>query len=726
MADNLNVLTQDSQDEAIDAALAAVDRAQFVRSSKSRLVAGHSIPTVAAARTLLSELGPGQRTKVLHVGAGSGYLTALLAHAADQVIAIEQMPSMADVAQDRLHDLGLDQVAVRVMDGQYGAPDQAPFEAIVISTPSVPCEPLLEQLCEGGVLLCLEHGRNSLSLLARYTKLPNGECDRQVVEMVDFSTSHNDALSQLGVVPATDPIQADHAASGHVDKLLKRLEPELFNTCSRAFMDHNHIVPIYVEDTTLFLATDDPNTSTVEMEHMFPALDVEKMLLTPADFHRLWAVLDLLREGRDLPDVLEEESSHKDEQRDISVRNGEAQAHLVALLDTLLLDAASERASDIHLERYKQSIRVRLRIDGDLVDVDHYDIRAREFKGLINVIKLRADLNIAERRLPQGGRSRLTVGDETYDLRIQIQPALYGEHVIIRLLPQNSGAIEIDALGFSEQMAGYYRRLLDNPAGLVLVVGPTGSGKSTTLYAGLQRLARDHRRKVITIEDPIEYSIDNVQQVPVRPEIDFNFDDAMRAFVRQDPDVILVGEIRDRATALEAVRAAQTGHVVLSTLHSNDAVDALQRIYDLGIHPNSLASELLAVIAQRLAKRICPHCRVEEEADADILRELFPDGAPGNFRCFVGEGCGQCGNTGTHGRIAVAEYMGVNPAIRNVISKQPPAGELRRLALDCGLITMRDSALDHVLRGEIPLSELPRILPAERMAPEARGLWDTP
>ena len=706
--------------------MAAVDRSQFVRSRKSKLVAGHSIPTAAAAQKLLSELGDGPLEKVLHIGAGSGYLTALLAHLADQVVAIERMPSMAKVAREKLKRLKLDNVELRVVDGEHGAETEGPFDGIVISTPSVPCEPLLEQLCENGVLLCLEHGRNSLSLLARYTRLPDGEIEREVVEMVDFSSSHNEALSQLGVVSLRDPTQAQHPEIGRMDKLLNRLQPELFNACSRAFLDHNHIVPLYLEGTTLFLASDDANASTTEMEHIFPSYDVEKVMLSPADFHRLWAVLDLLREGRELPEVLEEEAARQDEQRDLSVRNSETQAHLVALLDTLLLDAASERASDIHLERYKKRIRVRLRIDGDLVDVDHYDIRASEFRGLINVIKLRAELNIAERRLPQGGRSRLTIGDEIYDLRIQIQPSLYGEHVIIRLLPQNSGAIEISALGFSNQVAGYYRRLLDNPAGLVLVVGPTGSGKSTTLYAGLQLLAQDGRRKVITIEDPIEYSIEDVQQVAIRPEINFNFDDAMRAFVRQDPDVILVGEIRDRATALEAVRAAQTGHVVLSTLHSNDAVDALQRIYDLGIQPNSVASELLAVIAQRLAKRICPHCKVEAEPDPDILRELFPDGAPSNFRCYEGEGCDECNQTGTHGRIAVAEYMGINPAIRDVISRQPPIGELRRLALDCGLITMRDSALDHVLRGDIPLAELPRILPAERMAPEARGVWDMP
>jgi type IV pilus assembly protein PilB len=272
-------------------------------------------------------------------------------------------------------------------------------------------------------------------------------------------------------------------------------------------------------------------------------------------------------------------------------------------------------------------------------------------------------------------------------------------------------------------MMRHYRRLLGNPSGLVLVVGPTGSGKSTTLYAGLSELAKDGRRKVITIEDPIEYSMDGIQQTWARPEIGFNFADGMRSFVRQDPDVILVGEIRDQETAIEAIRASQTGHIVLSTLHCNDAVDALQRIYDLNVHPNSIASELTGVIAQKLAKRICEHCKKEAEPDPAIAAELFPEGIPDSFRCFEGSGCENCNGRGTHGRVAVVEYMQVNGEIRDAISLQYPVAQLRAIALDSGLATMRDSALNHVISGTIPMVELLRVLPADRMAPEKRGGW---
>ena len=474
------------------------------------------------------------------------------------------------------------------------------------------------------------------------------------------------------------------------------------------------------------VASNDPDVSIDELQSMFPNYSIEKILITPTDYHRLWSVLDLSLESQKTTDV----SAPTIRDADILEKNLTGfEAHLISLFEAILVDAVAERASDIHLEQYGNRIRVRLRIDGELQDRPYYNFSTAEFKGLINVIKLQAELDIAERRLPQGGRSRLTVGGTTFDLRVQVQPSLHSEHVIIRLLPQNADAVTIEQLGFDEQVACHYRRLLDNPAGLVLVVGPTGSGKSTTLYAGLQILADDGRRKVITIEDPIEYSIENIQQVRVHPEIGFHFSDAMRAFVREDPDVILVGEIRDQETALESIRASQTGHVVLSTLHSNDAVDAMQRIFDLGIHPNSLASELLAVIAQRLAKKICPHCKTLAEPEPEILREVFPEGAPDDFQCFVGTGCERCEGKGTYGRVAVAEFMLVNTDIRNAISTQPPVGKLRGIALDNGLVTMRDSALNHVIQGVIPLSELPRILPAERMPPEKRGqmedtFWD--
>ncbi|HCO60587.1 MAG TPA: protein-L-isoaspartate(D-aspartate) O-methyltransferase, partial [Porticoccaceae bacterium] len=605
-------------------------------------------------------------------------------------------------------------------------------------------------------LVCIERAEASMLTLVKYTNDAHHNVIRSEHGYIDFVQDRDQILIELGLVTDDLLAQARQLAQsnnttiidevrklnnlsdlelyrslarqyglqlGEVEKLLRKVDPAFFGACSKAFLDHQHLMPLYQENGVLVVATDNPAASMVELQKVFPKTKVEKLLVTPTDFRRLWSAIDLCQPHYQ-PEPSSEEGETEEAEDLLGGFKPEVEAHLVSVFEALLLDAVAERASDIHIEQYRGIGRVRLRVDGELRDLNHYVLDADELKGLVNVIKIRAELNIAERRLPQGGRSVLRVGSLAFDLRIHVQPSLHGEHVIIRLLPQNSELISIAKLGMSSAIAESYQRLLRDPAGLVLVVGPTGSGKSTTLYAGLQLLAEDTTRKVITVEDPIEYSIDNIQQTRVRPEIGFNFADAMRSFVRQDPDVILVGEIRDYETALEAIRASQTGHVVLSTLHCNDAVDAMQRLYDLGVHANSLASELLAVIAQRLARRICPHCRVEAEPEPEILKEVFPDGTPDSFVAYIGKGCDRCGGRGVHGRVAVVEYMRANADLRNAIARQIPVGELRKLALDCGLVTMRDSALDHVIQGNIPLSELPRILPAERMAPEARWQWE--
>jgi type IV pilus assembly protein PilB len=508
-----------------------------------------------------------------------------------------------------------------------------------------------------------------------------------------------------------------------IDEILPRVQPHLMVGFSSSFLDSHHLIPLRLDDHILHVATDDPDSSVEDIYHIYPYDQVALTLVTPGDFKRLWTTLELSQQGnaKQLWDAAAEQRRLEEEVDLVRRERIRVEAHLITLLDALLLDAVSEGASDLHIEHYKNHTRIRLRVDGDLHDITHYSLSPGDARGLVNVIKIRGDMDISEKRLPQGGRSQLLAAGESYDLRIQVQPSLHGEAVAIRLLPQTGNIVAIEDLGMSAAVMRDYRRMLENPSGLVLVVGPTGSGKSTTLYAGLSELASDTRRKVLTIEDPIEYSMENIQQTWTRPDIGFSFADGMRSFVRLDPDVILVGEIRDTETALEAIRASQTGHVVLSTLHSNDAVDALQRLYDLDVQPNSVASELMAVIAQKLAKRICPDCKTATDPDPATLAELFPDNIPGDFRCFEGKGCGSCNGRGTRGRIAVIEYMQVNSEIRHAISQKYPVAQLRAIALDSGLTTMRDSGLGHVINGVIPLSELRRVLPSDRMAPEKRG-----
>jgi type IV pilus assembly protein PilB len=369
---------------------------------------------------------------------------------------------------------------------------------------------------------------------------------------------------------------------------------------------------------------------------------------------------------------------------------------------------------------------VRVRIDGDLQDVAHYRIQPYDLQGVINVIKVRSDLDIAERRRPQGGRFSTRVAGRDFDLRVQITPTLHGEAAAIRLLPQDRERFSIEGLGFSAPLEREYRRVLRSPAGLLLVVGPTGSGKSTTLYAGLQVLAADTARKVVAIEDPIELSVEGVHQTQARADLGLSFADAMRTFVRQDPDVIFVGEIRDEETAREALRASQTGHLVLSTLHANDSVDAVQRLFDLGMHPNSISAELHAVLAQRLAKRVCSDCREPAQPDPELAAEILSPAERASFRCFRGRGCPRCAGRGSHGRVAIGEFLPSSRALRVGIAHHPPLDELRSTALRCGLRPLREHALELVRAGIVAFEELPRIATLEWLAPRDTGASDQP
>ncbi len=743
--------------QRINNAIHTLPRDQFVEMKDPNLVLGRSIPPTQAVLDILRHADIEPRHNVLQVGTGAGYLSALLSKLASQVVTIEINPAIARWAQGRFNKLELANLVLRTGDGSLGAPDLGPFDRILVSSPRVDNkDQLLQQLTPDGFLLALEESDTASHIMARYIISELGAVVRTEVALVDFSRDTGMTLLDMGMVDQVMLSEARRTARqkklpvikvlrdklnledatlyqqlaqqngmhfATVDELLPAVQPHLMENFSRSFLDSHHLIPIRLDANILLVATDDPDSSVADILHMHSCDQVSKVLVTPADFKRLWTTLELSLQGAELlPD--RDRSSGRESARDLlDPSNNHIEAHLITLYDALLLEAVSERASDLHIEMYKAHTRIRLRVDGDLHNLSHYAPSPQDTRGLVNVIKIRADMDIAEKRLPQGGRSQLTAGGMSYDLRIQIQPSLHGEAVVIRLLPQSGNIVAIEDLGMGPAVMRHYRRLLDNPSGLVLVVGPTGSGKSTTLYAGLSELAKDGRRKVLTIEDPIEYSMENIQQTWTRPEIGFNFADGMRSFVRLDPDVILVGEIRDQETALEAIRASQTGHVVLSTLHSNDAVDALQRLYDLKVHPNSIASELMGVIAQKLAKRICPECRTEAEPDPAILEELFPEGIPASFRCYVGRGCEACHGRGTHGRVAVVEYMQVNSDIRTAISLQYPMARLRSIALDSGLTTMRDSALNHVIDGLVPLQEVPRILPSDRMAPEKRGAW---
>ncbi len=712
----------------VSQALAAVERDHFISSQDlAHVVTGHSMPSCKIIKTLLLMAPPIRPDDVLmHIGAGSGYLSAILSHLGSFVYAIERNKAVADLARKRLSNKQIESVQVIAKDALELTPFDPPPTYILCTCVLPDASRLATLLADDGDLVCLS-GDSAHPELHHYHKSENELSFQGSLGTLDFHDARDTLINITPVIKSSparaEPEVIDQGATQTLNELFDILQPELFGFYSRTYLEAHRILPICETDDDITLVTDDKKVDQDELRNMHPSKRIVCRIITADEFKRLWSHLDVVSRGKEmLNKQLAEPMNEGKTEDEFNPVESQINPYLVSVYEGILIEAVSSSASDIHLELYGDKVRIRIRVDGDLHDFNKFKLTAKELRGLVNVIKIRSELNIAERRLPQGGRSQLRYGKDSYDLRIQTQPSLHGEHIVIRVLKHTGRAMTMEELGMSGKIAGYYQRLLINPAGLVLVVGPTGSGKSTTLYAGLQELADDGSRKVLTAEDPIEYSIDKVQQSHVRPDIGFTFADALRAFVREDPDVILVGEIRDHETALEAVRASQTGHLVLSTLHCNDAVDSLQRLYDLQIHPNSLASELLAVIAQRLAKRICPHCSEEDSPPEDLLNEVFPDGVPANFRSYRGRGCDKCEGRGTKGRIAVIEYMYVNGDIRSAIAQKPNIEEMRWQALDSGLLTMRDSALAHVIEGRIALSELRKILPQERMAPEKRGV----
>lgn len=712
------------------------------------------LPSRRSIHQMIKALELSDQDRVLHIGTGFGFTTLVLSLRSKEVISLERLHHRAHFAREKLALFDRENISVIETEALDHEAIQGPFQAILVETADGKIsDALLELLAPQGRLVALAGSTGLSQQLVRYRRAANGELHREELGEFQLTPSIEEILVDLGItdrekaaqirrLSKTQRISITNALMQKSDldeleiyralalqrglrlsttrELIDQIEQAALDRIPRPFMKHNQFVPIHCRQGKFLVATPDPDADVAILKGAANCDTVQSILVTPTDYRRLWRAIELEQFADYEPKGFAvKEAPAIEEPADLQdLAAPEQSARIASIFDGILVDAVAERASDIHFERYDNRVRIRFRIDGDCVDMPRYQITPAELAGIINVIKIGSNLDIAERRLPQGGRMERKVGGHLFDLRVQTQPAHHGEYVVIRILPRDNRMITIKELGFPDELAQDYKRLLISPSGLVLVVGPTGSGKSTTLYAGLQLLADDKTRKVITVEDPVEYSIDNVQQTQVKSRIGFNFANAMRSFVRQDPDVILVGEIRDDETALEAIRASQTGHLVLSTLHSNDAVDAIQRLFDLGMQANSIASELIAVIAQRLARRICPHCSEEVAPDPSIAAEVFPTGIPDDFVCYSGRGCSRCDGRGVRGRIAVIELLKVTAPIRQAVAQQLQVDELRSRCLSAGLYTMRRTALDLVRQGIIPMEELRRILPEERMGPE--------
>jgi len=386
--------------------------------------------------------------------------------------------------------------------------------------------------------------------------------------------------------------------------------------------------------------------------------------------------------------------------------DGGTQAPVIRMINALLLQALRERASDLHFEPYEGRSVVRFRIDGVLRDV--IEPPRALHAAIVSRLKIMASLDIAEKRLPQDGRIALKLGDKQVDVRVSTLPTGAGERVVLRLLDKESAQLDLTALGMNTATEALMDRLIREPHGIVLVTGPTGSGKTTTLYASLSRLPRA-TTNMMTVEDPIEYALDGVAQTQVNPRIELSFARALRAILRQDPDVIMIGEIRDLETAQIAVQASLTGHLVLATLHTNDAASAVTRLADMGVEPYLLASSLLGVLAQRLVRTLCPACRVASSPSA-LEAQLQGDmGIAPDQPVWTAKGCGECNDTGYRGRTGVYELFVVDEAVRRLIHDGAGELALREAAIAGGMRTLRDDGARWIRNGTTSLAELVRV-----------------
>ncbi len=385
-----------------------------------------------------------------------------------------------------------------------------------------------------------------------------------------------------------------------------------------------------------------------------------------------------------------------------------SEAPVIKMVNAIMQRAIEVKASDIHIEPFEQSLKVRLRVDGMLQDIEAPPVKSTA--AVISRIKIMAKLNIAERRLPQDGRIKVQMLGKELDLRVSTIPTMYGESVVIRLLDKENTVLDFEALGFSGRQLEQFLDVLAQPHGIILITGPTGSGKSTTMYAALKQL-NTTARKIITVEDPVEYQMDGINQIQAKPQIGLTFAVALRSIVRQDPDVIMIGEMRDLETARIAVQSALTGHLVLSTLHTNDAAGGVTRLLDMGLEQYLLTSTVNGILAQRLVRQLCKSCKKSYIAPEEVVNEirLRRFQSEGDIILFKPIGCKSCGGLGYRGRLAIIEFLPMTDAIRKLIMAHSSAGTIETMAREEGMITLYENGLQKVLQGLTTLEEVMRV-----------------
>ena len=524
-----------------------------------------------------------------------------------------------------------------------------------------------------------------------------------------------DILVEKGYISrdVLEQVLEEYKASAEADGIISKAEevdPSLAKLFPEKLARMFKVVPLKMEDGTLLVASPDVlDISTLDYIRFATGHNV-KVILTTESFvesviDRLYSPqLDILKDVFEETDTDSLEVLQEEEQE---LTFGEDLAHeapVIRLVNYIIADALGKRASDIHMEPYERRFRIRFRIDGVLYD--QMDVPLRLKDAVVARVKIMSSLDIMERRVPQDGRIKVRVKGKEVDLRVSTVPTVFGEKVVMRLLEKSGLAFDLTQLGFDEDQLKVFVEATERPYGMVLITGPTGSGKTTTLYSALLRL-NSSEVNIMTAEDPVEYNFEGINQVQIREEIGLTFATALRAFLRQDPDIILVGEIRDMETADIAIKAALTGHLVFSTLHTNDAPSTVTRLVDMGVEPFLVASSLNLVVAQRLVRKVCPSCRKEYDPPLSLLERLGLDGDGGVF--YKGEGCPACNETGYKGRMALYEVMPISKEIRALVVERVTADRIRSVALEEGMKTLREVGIEKAREGITTLEEVMRV-----------------
>jgi type IV pilus assembly protein PilB len=466
------------------------------------------------------------------------------------------------------------------------------------------------------------------------------------------------------------------------------------------------VLPLFTENGSLTVALPEHHAKEIINDLAFLTGKKIKKELVPSEklitaIHRCYGVTDVEARKTSLSKRTEF-ISVKETERKLEANSDES---VVGLVNRIISDAIQMGASDIHIEPYERSFRVRYRLDGVLHEVLHPSLE--KAKPLISRLKIMADLDIAEKRRPQDGRIRMNNGERVIDIRVSTLPTDFGEKVVLRILDKSQVQLDLAQLGFEEHELKVFQRTIRLPYGMILVTGPTGSGKTTTLYAALNYI-NNPDVNITTIEDPIEYNLPGINQTHVRSDIGVTFAAALRAILRQDPNIIMLGEIRDSETAEIAIRAALTGHLVLSTLHTNDAVSAITRLIDMGIEPFLVASSVKMILAQRLLRKLCPECKLPMQPKSEQMEELLTNVNSRQSQWFGPKGCPVCNQVGYKGRTAVYEVLPIHNGLSDMIGQGVQTSALRLKVQESGMLTLREAALKKAERGETSLDEVLR------------------